>query len=83
MDAYLEEELYDLLTFCIQNPNSSELQTKKQRIEEIGKELCADGGSDAMETMYFSIEHRIRGEIQKEARPYRTWWNNITPEWKY
>lgn len=33
MDAYLEEELYDILTYCIQNPNASDFESKKKRIE--------------------------------------------------
>ena len=40
--AYLEEELYDLLTYCEQNPDASDLDLKKQRVEEIGKELAVD-----------------------------------------
>lgn len=84
LDAYLEEELYDLLTFCIQNDSSSnEYTRKKKRVEEIGNELYSDGGIDALENMFFSIEHRIRDEINKEARPFRAWWNNISPDWKY
>ena len=55
MDAYLEEELYDDLTYSIQNPSGSDFESKKKCIEEIGK----------------------------DAKPYRSWWNNITPEWKY
>jgi hypothetical protein len=43
MDAYLEEELYDILTYCIQNPNGSDFEMKKKRAEEIGSELYADG----------------------------------------
>ena len=84
LDAYLEEELYDLLTFCIQNdPSSDEYAKKRKRVEEIGKELYSDGGNDALENMFFSIEHRIRDEIKQEARPFRAWWNNISPDWKY
>ena len=83
MDAYLEEELYDILTYNIQNPSASDFESKKKRIEEIGKELYADGGTDAMENMFYSIEFRIKDEIGKEAKPYRLWWNNISPEWKY
>lgn len=83
MDAYLEEELIDLLTYCIQNTSAPDLQSKKQRVEEIGRELCSDGGADAMENMYFSIEQRIKEEIQKDAKPYRSWWNGITDKWKY
>ena len=84
MDAYLEEELYDLLTYCIQNhANVSDFESKRKRIEEIGKELNLDGGADAMENMFYSIEFRIRDEIGKDARPYRSWWNGIIDEWNY
>lgn len=84
MDAYLEEELYDLMTFCIQNESSSpDYNSKKERMYEIGKELFSDGGVDAMENMYFAIQNRINEEIQKDATPYRSWWNGITDEWKY
>ena len=33
MDAYLEEELYDILTYNIQNPNASDFESKKKRLE--------------------------------------------------
>jgi hypothetical protein len=80
----LEEEMIDLLTFCLQNdPDSARHPEKKKRVYEIGKELFSDGGVDAMENMYFAIEHRISEEIKKDPKPYRSWWNNITNEWKY
>jgi hypothetical protein len=83
LDAYLEEELYDIFTYCIQNPIASDFEAKANRVEEIGKELCADGGVDAMENMFYSIEFRIKEEIGKDAKPYRAWWNGISEEWKY
>ena len=83
MDAYLEEELYDIITYCIQNPNGSDFEVKKRRIEEIGKELYTDGGVDAMENIFYPIEFRVKEEIGKDAKPYRSWWNSITEEWKY
>ena len=83
MDAYLEEELYDILTYCIQNPNVSDFESKKKRIEDIGRELYTDGGTDAMENMFYSIEFRIKDEIGKDAKPYRSWWNSITDERNY
>lgn len=87
MDAYLEEELYDLLTFCIQGQSTAAapdiVAGKKERVAEIGRELAADGGADAMESMFFAIENRIQGEIGADARPYRAWWNGIASEWKY
>jgi hypothetical protein len=52
-------------------------------VKEIGQELYADGGADALENMFFSIEHRVKEEIGRDARPFRAWWNGIAPEWKY
>lgn len=83
MDAGLEEELYDLLTLCIQQPESPDLAARKIRVMEIGRELAADGGTDAMENMFFAIENRIQGEMGANAQPYRSWWNGIADEWKY
>ena len=31
MDAYLEEELYDILTYCIQNPQASDFENQKTK----------------------------------------------------
>lgn len=45
--------------------------------------LYADGGVDAMENMFYPIEFRIKEEIGNDAKPYRSWWNNITQEWSY
>jgi hypothetical protein len=83
MDAYLEEELYDILTYCIQSAHAADFEEKKQRVFTIGKELYSDGGIDAMENMFYSIEFRIKDEIGMDAKPYRSWWNNISSEWKY
>ena len=83
MDFLLEEEMIDILTFCLQNPNSDEVDSKKQRLEEIGSELFNDGGIDAMENFFFVVENRIIGEIEKDPKPYRNLWNNITNEWNY
>jgi len=83
LDAYLQEELYDLLTYCIQKPQSPDFASKKGRVQEIGRELYADGGADALENIFFSIEHRVKDEIDRDAKPYRMWWNSIANEWKY
>ncbi len=83
MDAYLEEELYDLITYCIQNSSASDYSVKEDRIKEIGQELFADGGIDALENMHFSIEQRIKEEISEDAKPYRSLWNGISNEWNY
>jgi hypothetical protein len=83
LDAYLEEELYDTLVYCIQNLKADDFETKRKRAEEIGRELYSDGGVDAMENMFYSIEFRVNDEIGQDAKPYRSWWNGISNDWKY
>jgi len=83
MDFLLEEEMIDLLTYCLQNPDSSEINEKKKRVKEIGKELFADGGVDAMENMFFALENRIKEEIGKAPKPFRALWNGNSNEWNY
>ena len=83
MDAYLEEELYYILTYCIQNSDAPDFEEKKQRVFTIGKELYSEGGIDTMKNMSYSIQFRIKDEIGKDANPYRSWWNGISSEWKY
>jgi len=79
----LEEELIDLMTFCLQNPKSGEVEEKKQRITEIGKELYADGGVDALENFFFSLKNRIEGEINQDPSPFKTLWNGLDDSWKF
>jgi hypothetical protein len=83
LDAYLEEELIDLFTYYLQNPNASDLETKKQRVKEIGTELYNDGGLDTMENMFYSVEIRITEEIGKDIQDTRSWWNGVSEDWKY
>lgn len=83
MDAYLEEELIDLFTFYLQNSTADELELKKQRAIKIGKELYQDGGVDAMENMFYSVEIRIKEEIGRDVSRYRSWWNGISEGWTY
>jgi hypothetical protein len=83
MDFMLEEEMIDLLTFCLQNHNSYEVESKKSRLKEVGKEIFDGGGVDAMENFFFAVENRIEGEIKKSPKPYRSLWNGITAEWNY
>jgi hypothetical protein len=83
MDAMLEEEMIDLITFCLQNSTSSEIESKKNRISQIGSELYSDGGVDAMENMFFAIQNRITEEIGKDPKSFRALWNGISQEWKY
>ncbi len=83
MDFMLEEEMIDLLTYCLQNPNSDQIESKKTRLKEIGQEIFDDGGVDAMENFFFVVENRIEGEIEKSPKPFRSLWNGISNEWKY
>lgn len=83
MDAYLEEELIDLFTFYVQNPSADNLDTKKQRIREIGKELFDDGGSDAMENMFYSVQIRIKEEVGHDITDKKSWWNGISNKWNF
>ena len=83
MDFMLEEELMDLMTFCLQNSESSEVIEKKKRITEIGQELFLNGGIDALENFFFSLKNRIIQEIEKDPSPLRSLWNGLTPEWHY
>lgn len=83
MDFMLEEELVDLMTDCLQNPDSPESEEKKQRITEIGKELYSDGGVDALENMFFVLKNRITEEIGKDPSEFKPLWNGFSEEWKF
>jgi|TARA_B110000014_G_scaffold198423_1_gene147612 hypothetical protein len=83
MDFILEEEMIDLLTFCLQNPNSDLIESKKQRFKEIGQELFESGGVDAMENFFFAVDNRIQGEINQDPGSFRLLWNGISDEWNY
>ena len=83
MDFMLEEELLDLLTFCLQNPDSAEVPEKHKRITGIGNELFADGGIDALENFFFVVTNRITEEIGKDPSPMKSLWNGISDEWKF
>ena len=82
-DFLLEEEMIDIITFCLQNPNSPDVEPQKTRLKEIGKELFDDGGVDAMENFFFVVENRIIGEIEKDPKPFRSLWNGVTSDWNY
>ena len=83
VDFLLEEEMIDILTFCLQNPDSSDVEPKKQRLKEIGRELFDNGGVDAMENFFFVVENRIIGEIEKDPKPFRNLWNGISSDWNH
>jgi len=77
----LEEELIDLMTFCLQNPDSSEINENHTRIIEIGGEIYADGGVDALENFSFVLKNRIIQEIEKDPSPLLTLWHGLTSDW--
>ncbi len=77
----LEEELIDLMTFCLQNPNSLELPDKHARITEIGGEIYADGGVDALENFSFVLKIRIIQEIDKDPSQLLSLWLCLTSDW--
>jgi len=79
----LEEELIDLMTFCLQNPDSPETAEKKKKISEIGKELYDDGGLDALENFFFVLKNRITEEIGKDPEPFRSLWNGLDENWNF
>ena len=74
----LEEELIDLMTFCLQNPDSSQIKEKHSRIIEIGGEIHADGGNDAIENFSFVLKNRITQEIEKDPSPLLSLWQGLT-----
>ena len=79
----LEEELIDLMTFCLQTPDSPTIVEKKKRITEIGQEIFDDGGIDALENFSFVLKNRITEEIKKDPSVFRPLWNGLNDEWKY
>ena len=83
MDFMLEEELLDLMTFCLQNSDAVQISEKHKRITAIGHELYDDGGVDALENFSFVLKNRITEEIGKDPTPLRSLWNGMTDEWKY
>ena len=81
MDMMLEEELIDLMTFCLQNPDSSEINDKHSRIIEIGGEIYADGRVDALENFSFVLKNRITQEIEKDPSPLLSLWHGLADDW--
>jgi hypothetical protein len=77
MDMMLEEELIDLMTFCLQNPDSTELKEKHGRIIRIGQEIYDDGGDDAIENFSFVLKNRITQEIEKDPSPLLSLWQGL------
>jgi len=68
MDAYVEEESDDNLTYSSEPTRTG---------------LCRQTRQGALENIFFSIEPRVNEEICRDARPYRAWWNDIADEWNF
>ena len=83
MDFMLEEELVDLMTACLQDPGSADDGARRSRIAEIGREIHADGGTDALENFFFVLKNRIEGEIGKDPSVFKPLWNGLSDEWKH
>ncbi|NIM25335.1 MAG: hypothetical protein GTN97_01515 [Nitrosopumilaceae archaeon] len=83
MDFMLEEELIDLMTYCLENPEASDITEKKNRISEVGKEIFDDGGVDALENFFFVLKNRITEEIGKDPSQFKSLWNGLSSEWNY
>ena len=79
----LEEELIDLMTYCLQNPDPTVVSEKHKRIIKIGHEIYVDGGIDALENFFFVLKNRITEEIEKDPSPMRSLWNGLTDEWQF
>ena len=56
---------------------SSEIPDKHSRIIEIGGEIHADGGDDAIENFSFVLKNRISQEIEKDPSPLLSLWNGL------
>ncbi len=69
MDMMLEEELIDLMTFCLQNPDSTEINDKHSRITEI------------LENFSFVLKNRITQEIEKDPSPLLSLWHGLSSDW--
>lgn len=78
----LEEELIDLFTSCLREPNGNDTQSQKSRITDIGHEIHADGGLDAMVNFFFAVRNRVVGEIGLDPIKLQSLWNKVDPEWE-
>lgn len=83
MDFMLEEELIDLMTSCLENPDDPQTPGRKARITEIGRIIFDDGGTDALENFFFVLKNRIVQEIGKDPSVFRPLWNGLSDEWKF
>ena len=81
MDFMLEEELVDLFTACLREPDSPDAEGKRKRISEIGTEIHADGGLDGMVNFFFAVRNRVQGETGLDPATLQSLWNHVDPGW--
>ena len=60
-----------------------QILNQKGNMQRIFVEFQADGGIDAMENMFYSMDFRIKEEIGKDTKPQQGWWNDISKECNY
>ena len=77
----LEEELVDLFTECLRDPDSADAEFKRGRITEIGSEIHADGGLDAMVNFFFAVRNRVVGETGLDPASLQSLWSKVDPGW--
>ena len=82
LDFMLEEELVDLFTSCLRDPDSDDSASQKDRITEIGAEIHADGGLDAMVNFFFAVRNRVLGETGLDPASLLQLWSGIDPGWE-
>ena len=69
LDFLLYEKMIDILTLCLQNPDSVQVESEKQWLKEIGNVVFSDGGVGAMKSFFFVVGNRIIDEIKKDPKP--------------
>jgi len=83
LDAYREENLMALSHVAYKIPMLQILNQRSREHEKLG-ESYSNGGVDAMENSFHPIEFRVKEEIDKHARPYHSWCNDLSrEEWTY
>lgn len=81
LDFMLEEELVDLFTSCLREPRSADAAAQMSRITEIGHEIHADGGMDAMVNFFFAVRNRVLGETGLDPATLQSLWDAVDPGW--
>lgn len=81
LDFMLEEELIDLFTLCLRDLDSTDTLSQRNRITDIGREIHADGGLDAMVNFFFAVRNRVIGETGLDPTTLQSLWDSVDPKW--